>query len=68
MIVRDRAKNRLGESMSSSQAKTLMFPSAKSALDFLNNMIEFSSCGPPRINIGPQIFSQVNYSSVSCVL
>jgi len=36
------------------QAKTLMFPAAKSALDFLNNMTEFSSCGPPRINIGRQ--------------
>jgi len=53
VIVRDRAKNRLGESKSSDQASTPMFSATQSALDFRNNMIGFSYCGPPMINIGP---------------
>jgi hypothetical protein len=34
-----------------------MFPAAQSALDFLNDMIEFSSCGPRRNNIGPPMIT-----------
>jgi hypothetical protein len=68
MIIWDGTKNKLGKGNSSSQAKTLMFPATESVLNFLNNMIEFSSSGPSCGNVGPQIFTQTDNWSVPRVL
>lgn len=57
-----------GTDKSSSQAKTLMFLSIQFVLNFPNNMIKFSSGGSTYGDIGPQIFSNINHWSVTCVL
>jgi len=53
VIVGNGNKNRFTEGKSSSQAKTPMFTSTQSVLNFPNDMIKFSSSGSTWGNIGP---------------